>query len=473
MKRYLILLCMTVLSAGMLSARIAAKIGDREYSTKEIKSSFEAYKKFNQSPASDSQENEEELLKLFFDNMIAKHIYDREVKARGITVSTSELEAEITSQPPTLAFAVEELYTDDEFDYTKYLNKLQNDAAFKQGLMDSISDTFAFSKLLEEVRNETVIDRDLIKTQWLSMGNQSEASIIRFITKETEVNVTEADARALYEATKQDYLRDNGRSLRFVVFESPATHGRAQQHNSDVDEKEKADEFLALAKREGFSKTAKELDYDIMETPPFSEDDGLIRGIGRDQNLIKRIFNSTANEQIGMYKSNMGGIYVYEIAGSYDHYYTPFEIEKDQLMLKAAFLKRQEAKEEEIVEFLTGRSSAEYFQEAKSRGYEVFAQIDITKDSSFGEHGKIDLLNQAILSTFEGDFTPLIEDQGKYYIARVNRHYVRNEKVWSISGESIIKEVSKVERQRHLDHWYQEQLKTLDLLYPDASVILK
>lgn len=471
MKRYLILLCMTLLSAGMLSARIAAKIGDREYSTEEIKSSFEAYKEFNQS--SDSPEKQTELLKLFFDNMIAKHIYDREVKARGITVSAEELEAEITRRPPSLAFAIEELYTGDEFDYDKYLNKLESDTSFKKGLIESISDTFAFSKLLEEVRNETVIDRDLIKTQWLSMGNNSEARIIRFITKEIDADVTETDARTLYEATKQDYLREDGRSLRYVVFDSPATHGRAQHYDGGVDETEKADEFLALAKRKGFSKAVKELDYEVFETPPFSFDDGFIRGIGRDPKLMKRIFNTFANEQIGLHKSNMGGIYVYEIAGTYDHYYIPFEVEKDQLMLKAAFLKRQETKEDEIVEFITGRSSAEYFQEARRRGYEVFEKIDITRGSNFGEHGNIELLNQAILSTFEGDFTPLIEDQGKYFIAWVNRHYVRNEKVWKLTGELIINEVSKVERQRHLDQWYQEQLKSLELLYPEASVILK
>ncbi|HHV37498.1 MAG TPA: hypothetical protein GXX77_06680 [Candidatus Cloacimonetes bacterium] len=473
MKRYLILLCLITLSLSLLNARIAAKIGDKEYSIKEIKSGFEAYKEFHEKQISESGIDDSELLKLFFDEMIAKYIYDREVKVRGIMVSTEDLEAELKSRPPSVAFANEKLFTDDEFDFAKYLDELERNASFKQELMESISDTFAFTKLLEEVRSEATIDRNLIKEQWLSMGNQSEASIIRFITEEIEAEVTEADALALYEATKQEYLREDGRSLRYVYFSSPATSRRAQIYDDGVDETQKAQELLALARQKGLVKAAQELDYEVSETPPFCEEDGFIRGIGRDIHLINKIFNSFANETLALYKSHLGGIFVYEVAGVFDSYYIPFEIEKDQLMLKAAFLKRQEAKEEEIVEFITGRSSAEYLQEARNRGYEVFEQIDITSDSSFGEHGNIEGLNQAILSTFEGDFTPLIVDQGRYFIAQVNRHYVRDENIWALTGDLIVGEVSKVERQKHLDEWYQAQLNALDILYPTASQILK
>lgn len=473
MKRYLILLCVIALSLSVLSAQVAAKIGSRAYSAKEIKESFAAYQEFHKNQNAVQGADDAILLEQFFDEMIAKYIYDHEVARRGIAPTTAELLSELRKRPPGIAIANKSLYSDDNFDFEKYEKELESNAAFRDELIASISDTFSYKKLLDEIRDEYVPDRELIKKQWLSMGNLSEARIIHFLPQEPEVSTSIEDARLLYEANKDEYKREDGRSLRYVAFEGGSSRRRVMEGMSSEEDEAKARELWNLSVKKGLSKAAKELGYTLQETPPFSIDDAIIRGIGRDMKLVLKVFQSLPGALLGVHKSDLGGIYVLEVAQVHDTYYIPFEIERDLLMLKAAYLKKQELREAEIVDFITERSSAEYFEEARARGYEIFEQIDITKESRFGKHGAVPSLNQAILSTFESDFTPLIEENGQYFIALVNRHYVRNEAVWRLAGDEIIRQVSSIERQRHLDDWYQNQKDGLELVYPAASLIQK
>lgn len=455
---------MMAVSQLFASSDNGAQIGSKRYSAEEIDESFEAYLQFAGPMRSISRQDSLSLFSRFFEELIAMQIYQAELKKRRLSAPMAQLEREILENPPKEVRSDPLYYKNGVFDQAKYESELQKNPQFKQELIDNLKDTYNFRRLVDIIKAEVKIDSLKIKQKWLSEGEYSEALVIFFNHNLLQdIRATEEDAFALYEKNINDYYRDNGRRLFFVRFSGSSSRKNAD--NLPMIEKQ-AEELYRRAKEIGLKEAAEEKGYELKVSDFFSENDDIIRGIGREPGLIAQAFKKPVGELLAFYQSRVGDFYICQIAEEQDGYHIPFEVNKDILMLMATAKKRQTAMYLKAGDFVMSRPSTEYLTAADSLGYEIFAQKNVTLDSPTGYHGVLPTLNRAILSTAEGDFTPLVIENGSTFLGFVIKHNIHSERQWNKVGAKVLQAELKAAQDKHLDDWYNAERAKLKLVYP-------
>lgn len=461
-KRYIALLGVLVLALTLWAAE-AARIGNRSYSEQELKEGFEAYLQY-QNRANLSSADSLALFSQYFDELIGMYIYNQAIAEGMVKVDERELEQEIMSNAPSGIRVVQDFNTNGRFDPHKYQQALRDNPEFKKSVMDFSRDVFAYRKLIQKIRSEAVIDSQKVKASWIQLGSTADAEIIYFnYNLLSDIEATEEDARGLYEANKQSYRREHGRSLRYVAFRglnSRENSGRREEYQLQ------STTLHGRASHAGLDSAASALGYEVHETPLFSREDDVIRGIGRDAALVAKAFQASPGTLLEVYHSAFGDIFVIQVGRTEAEYYLPFEVEQQLLQLQARAQKRKSANREIVQQFIRKNSSASYLEEASKAGYPVITARDIRLDSNISGIGMIEGLNRAILSTPPQEFSPLVEHEGFFYLAKVNSRSIRTERVWQAQKNEILNRALQEEQTRHLDDWYLARRAQLEIVYP-------
>lgn len=461
-KKYIVL-SLGLVCAVMLFASPAARIGDRAYTEQELKDGFEAYLQY-QNRASISPADSLNLLAQYFEELIGMYVYNKAIAEGMITVSEAELEQEVKNNAPAGIRALKDFNTDGKFDPRKYQKALQDNPEFKKSVMDFSRDVFGYRKLVQKIRSEAVIDSQKVRQDWLQKGNSADAKIIFFdYNKLSDIEATQEDARELYDANLEIYRRENGRSLRYVAFQGLNSRENAGKR-AEFEQQSRALYELAVAK--GLAEAAKELGYNITESPYFGSEDSIIRGIGRDAGLVNRVFSGNVGDLMELYHSPFGDIFIMEIASSVPEYYVDFEVEAQVLRLRARSLKRQEALKKFVPEFIRSHKSPDYLSEAAKAGFQIIEAKDMKAEDSLPGIGRVEALSRAILSTPEREFAPLVEQDGFYYLAWVEKRTARTERIWQAQKASILESALQEEQTRHLDEWYRARRDKLEIVFP-------
>ncbi|HNQ44137.1 MAG TPA: hypothetical protein PKI59_06895, partial [Candidatus Cloacimonadota bacterium] len=207
---------------------------------------------------------------------------------------------------------------------------------------------------------------------------------------------------------------------------------------------------------------------ELLESKMFSSTDPFIRGIGREGELIRMTFAADPGTVFDPYTGMMGDILVCEMASSADSYYEDYDSIQSILQLRADALLRAEKNREYVAEFIRKHKVEDYLAAAIRDSIRIVEHSGIGIKSSYPPIGEVEALNRAIISTPKDEYTPLIEDHGRLFLARVNEVYRRTNADWEAAKGDIIKSALRDAQARYLDEWYLQERAKLDILLPMA-----
>ncbi|HOA30213.1 MAG TPA: hypothetical protein PKL34_09230, partial [Candidatus Cloacimonadota bacterium] len=165
MHRYIILIPLVLmLSQALATVNVAAKIGEREYSEKELADSFSAYLEYQHIPYTLTAADSLKLYEQFFDELVAMYIYDHAIDNGEVKIRANDLEVYIEKNPPQGVQDIPELRTDGKFDMGKYRKALMERPSFRQEILDYSRDVFTYHVLLESIRSQAKVDEDSLRT---------------------------------------------------------------------------------------------------------------------------------------------------------------------------------------------------------------------------------------------------------------------------------------------------------------------
>jgi len=570
MKRLLILLA---LMASLLWGQkpdpkaVIGKIDDKTYTYSEYETILSNYFKYhNPKNKQLSVEEKARLNDQCWEELVGRYVYDKAIRAGKIKLTDTQVLAEAKRNPPAAVKQIPDLQTNGKFDKKKYEDALGKAPEFKKAVIAEVRAIYQYTKLLDTIKAEVDVDPDSVKAQWFKDNDNLDARVIYFdYNRLTDITASEEEARMFYEERKEEFRKEDGRSLRYVKFskapsqqDSLAAEYRAQEVYRDLvsgkdfattakelskdpgsaqnggalgwfgkgrmvpafeaaafstpvgeisapvlsnfgwhiikvsgkregqngeeveashillqieasektlqDFKTNSARLYSEAHQRGLEKAARELGYELIETPAFFAKDAFIPGIGREPKLITFAYENPPNTLADIHYSSSGDAYVIETAQEFPTWYPDFEAEKVNFISRATTTKRMFYMNEKAESYVRDLQSEQYFAQADQDSLMVIEITEHKESDAITSIGKIDELNAALFSTPEGQFTPLIKNNNRWFLARVDKRRRPDPKTWEKLKTKIITEARTEFRQKHLNEWYGAQRKQVSII---------
>lgn len=247
----------------------------------------------------------------------------------------------------------------------------------------------------------------------------------------------------------------SARHILFTVTPSDATLRKLKIDSSALYE---------LAKSSGLEEAAKQLGWELKETPPFLEQDGFIRFIGREPELVAFAFANPVGSLANMVYAPSGDIFVCEVSAILPEWFVPYEEERASIQNRATRTKRMYYMDQYVQNFLKNVKPENYLAQAARDSILVVEVTSHTIDSPITSIGNIEALNQALFSTTVGSFSQLIEDNKRWFLAQPERRNKPDLADWERDMDSIIAKARAERRQKYLNDWYFNERKKLSLI---------
>ena len=177
-----------------------------------------------QNPDATIDENTEgQIVDSAWNKLVQSTVYDKEIKARKIKVSTEDI-LEKMKNPGDDIKSNPGFQTDGVFDEAKYKEILYSNEEFASMLEDYYRGSLPYEKLFEAVKAEATITEDEVREQYINQHNSADAQIIFFdMNKIDKFDITEEDELAYYNAHKEEYKKDPARKYKFVKIVNEAS----------------------------------------------------------------------------------------------------------------------------------------------------------------------------------------------------------------------------------------------------------
>ncbi len=218
------------------------------------------------------------------------------------------------------------------------------------------------------------------------------------------------------------------------------------------------------AKTEGLPAAAAALGFTLEETPVFQDKDSFIRNIGREAGLIRFAFENPVGSVADILYSASGDIFVCAVSAELPVYYTPFEDEQQNIQNSATRSKRGFYMNQYVQNFVSTLLQEEYLPTADKDSLLVVELKDHKKGDNITSIGKQAALEEALFSTPEGSFTPLISEQMRWFIARVDRHVKPDLAIWDKEKSRLMQAAREDVQQKHLNEWYRGQWQQVSII---------
>lgn len=205
-----------------------------------------------------TEDTEKQIADTAWNKLVQSIVYDKEVKARRIKVTTDDV-LEKMKNPGDDIKTNPGFQTDGKFDEAKYKEVLYSNEEFATMLEDYYRGTLPYEKLFEDIKAEATVTEQEVEEKYINDHASADADIIFFdMNKIDPFEITEEDELAYYEAHKEDYKKDPARKYKFVKILNEA---------SDADKnlvKAKADSLFDMVIYSGvsFEDIAKEYSED-------------------------------------------------------------------------------------------------------------------------------------------------------------------------------------------------------------------
>ena len=468
-KKSVPLMALIVASLALFAAKpdpkaLVAKVGTRSYDYKTFNDGFKAYLQYHTKGTALSQQDSVRYNNQYWEELVGIYVYDLAIKAGKIKVSDAELESEIKKNPPEGVRQIKDFQTNGKFDQKKYEQGLKDHPDFKKEVIGYTRDLYSYNKLINAVKAEVSPNPDSVKANWLKQQDKAEASIIYFdYSKRTDINVSEDEAQAYYREHKEEFKRENGKGYLLARF----TGALSKADDAESIAKENKNKSLSLwnrAKEIGLSAAAAEMQITLEESPLFNAKDELIPLIGRAPSLIAFAFENQIGAIPEIFYAPTGDIIVLELNREAPEYYIDYEIKKQEILIRANRAKRMYTMDQYMQDFLKNIKPEDYLEVARKDSLAIIEAPEVLIDNELKPFGKIAALNKAILDTPAGNWTNVIEQDKKWYLAKVNKRQTPDLTLWEKDKKKLIEAAKKEIQQEHLNKWYLEQRKKVEII---------
>lgn len=223
-------------------------------------------------------------------------------------------------------------------------------------------------------------------------------------------------------------------------------------------------QVFELAKQNGLIAAAAEMNLKVEESSVFQAKDAFIPGIGRDAGLVSFAFDNPEGALADMFTSPSGDIFVCEVSGVYPVWYPTFEDERSRVMSSATSSKRGYTMNARVQEFVRNIKPEHYLSEAERDSILVVEISGHKKGDNISSIGKVQAIEDALFSTPEGTFAPLISEAMRWFLVKVDRHQVPDPAEWEKDKKKLLSEAKDKARQEHLNEWYRDERQKVNLI---------
>ena len=458
-----------IVAAALLSAKapdpnaIVAKVGDRSYSYKKFNDGLKAYMKYHKTAQAYTSQDSIRLNNQYWEELVGMYIYDQAIKEGKVKVTNTELEAEVIRNPPEGARDIPDFKTNGKFDKKKFEAALKSNPTFKNEVLDYARSMYSYNKLINAIKNEVSADPDSVAREWNKAHDTASATIIHFdYTKLTNITVTDEETQLYYNEHKEEYKKGPGRGYLFARF-AGALSKSEDKGEIARENKIKAAALYSRAQEIGLVKAAAEMNIPLEQSGLFAESDDIIPLIGRAQELKAFAFSNPVGKMPQVFYPLTGDVFVLEIDRAVDEFYPDYEQKKGEINITATRTKRMYAMNQYVQDFIKNNQPENYLEIAAKDSLAIVEANDLTIDSEIKPLGRIPALNKAILDNTVGNFTPVIEKDRHWYLAKTNTRSFPNPEEWTSVKTKVLQEADAKLKQEHLNKWYLERRGKTDI----------
>jgi len=213
-----------------------------------------------------------------------------------------------------------------------------------------------------------------------------------------------------------------------------------------------ANDFAFLAKKNDFDAEAKLLNYNVQETPLYSEQAGSVPSIGQNKRLVKFSFENGINTVSDPFKVPSGYVVV-KISEVANEKFRPFEELKEQLK-PAVIREKKFEKIKTIADNLYKNINGDL-----SRAYSIDTNFVVRQTGSFIPQSSIPnigkdygFLNSVMKSELNKVTAPVKGLRG-YYLIKVTKRTQFDEKLYSSQSSTLRSSMLQEKRSRFLNQW--------------------
>jgi peptidyl-prolyl cis-trans isomerase D len=223
-----------------------------------------------------------------------------------------------------------------------------------------------------------------------------------------------------------------------------------------------ANDFSYIANENGFDKEAKMLKYKVIESGAFTEEAGVIPGLGLNRSLIKFIFNGSIGDISEVYKVAAGYV-VCTITSSEKAGFRPFEELKETIKSQVIREKKVE-KAMKIAADLKKKINGDF-----NAAYNVYPQATVALGVTFTPGGTIPslgreygLLNYGVDGKVGVISDPVKGTRGAFIVKITNRTQF-DENAYAVQRNIIRDNLIQFRKQRLISEWMQKIRKEADI----------
>jgi peptidyl-prolyl cis-trans isomerase D len=158
-----------------------------------------------------------------FEQLVSSVLLDQEYRRRGISVTDAEIIAASQNSPPPELMSNPELMTDGRFDIEKYQRLLRSPAARQQGLLQQLEQYYRQeiprAKLFDQLVSDVYVSDAKLWASFRDLRDSAQVSYVSFdptAVADSQINVSDSEARAYYDANKDRFERP-GRAVVSVL----------------------------------------------------------------------------------------------------------------------------------------------------------------------------------------------------------------------------------------------------------------
>lgn len=220
----------------------------------------------------------------------------------------------------------------------------------------------------------------------------------------------------------------------------------------------------SLAKSIGLRAAADSLGYKVEESAIFQEKDNIIRGIGRDANLISFAFANPVGSLADIFYASAGDAFICEVSAVLPEYYIPFEDDKMNVTQAALRSKRGYYMNQYVQNFIKTLTPDQYLEYAAKDSIMVVDVKAHKKGDAITGIGKSDTLDPTLFAVPVGSFGPLISEQMRWFLPFVSNHTQPDPAVWAQDKKGLMQKARDDVRQKHLNDWYRAERQKINLI---------
>lgn len=226
-----------------------------------------------------------------------------------------------------------------------------------------------------------------------------------------------------------------------------------------------ASDFAYIAKENNFDTEAKGLKYNVVETPPFTEDAAAIPGLGINKALVKWTFDNSIGDISDVFRFPNGYL-VATVFTDIKAGVKPFDEVKNEIKTTVTRIKKLE-KAMEIAKNIKSQIGDAGNASAALAIYPA-ARIDTTNEFTVG--GSINKLgleyafSETALKADLNKWTAPIKGKNFAYLIYVTYRTKYDPQLFAFQKESIKKELIQNKRNMYLSQWVEQLKKSADIV---------